>query len=470
MKRPVPELLNEAVQHHQAGRLKQAQTLYNAILQEVPDHADSLHLLGVIASQVGQLEAAVTLIRKAIDKSPGQPHYHVNLGLALQKQGKSDEAIHMYREALKLGTGTATTHNNLGNALMEQGSVKEALKHYRRAVQIDPAFAEAHNNIGNVLESLGRWDKARRSFQQALRVNPGYATAHYNLGNLFQRTGRFEDAATAYQAALDITPETVGALHNLGAVLIKLGRKDDALAALRKCVELNPGHDKARHMLAALMGETTETAPREYVQDLFDNYAHKFDQHLQEVLEYKIPEYLRCSVDRLLSGKTGRNRFAKALDLGCGTGLVGDKFRDIVDEFHGVDLSPKMLTKAAEKGVYDTIYEDDVVAFFDKPHGRISAYDLISAADVFIYVGNLVPVFAVVKNHLVNKGLFIFSIEGLDEGTYALRQSGRYAHNTDYVHRLASEHGFKVESCDPIMVRNEKGGPIPGYVIVLTAT
>lgn len=143
-----------ALDHHQAGRLPQAEAIYRQILQMVPNHPDALHLLGLTARLAGKNEIAVELISKAIGVSASSQMFF-NLGVVLRAQRKLDAAIDSYQRALVLKPNYAEAHSNLGGALKEQGKLDEAIESYRKAIALKPKYAEAHNNLGLALHKQG---------------------------------------------------------------------------------------------------------------------------------------------------------------------------------------------------------------------------------------------------------------------------------------------------------------------------
>jgi tetratricopeptide (TPR) repeat protein len=184
----ISETLNTALQHHQAGRLQQAESLYREILREDPEHPDALHLLGVAAHQSGRQEEAVASIRRAIELKPAAEFY-VNLAAALGALARYGEAAESCRTALSIQPNVIGAHFNLGRALTERGELAQAAEHYRRELQLTPNRAEVHYNLGNVLYSVGQLDEAVRSFSRAVEIRPKYAAAHYNLGKALQDRG-----------------------------------------------------------------------------------------------------------------------------------------------------------------------------------------------------------------------------------------------------------------------------------------
>jgi predicted O-linked N-acetylglucosamine transferase (SPINDLY family) len=175
------KILQAALEHHQAGRLPQAEALYRKILRVEPKHPDALHFLGVIAQQGGKGEIAVELMTKAIGANPSNPIYHSNLGTVLQKQGKLSEAANSYRKALSLKPDYADAHCNLGRVLQEQGRLHEAAVSYNKALLFKPDFAEAYSDLGTVLQEQGQLNEAVVCYNKALLFKPNFAVAYSNL-------------------------------------------------------------------------------------------------------------------------------------------------------------------------------------------------------------------------------------------------------------------------------------------------
>jgi Flp pilus assembly protein TadD len=178
--------------HHQAGRLAEAQRIYRQVLARQPDHADALHLLGVLALQAGQSQMAVELIRRAIAISSTDAFYHSNLGNALTDLGQFDQAIVSYRQAVRLKGESAEVHYNLGIALQRNGQLDEAIAAYRQAVRLKPDLAQAHSNLGVALKANGQLDEAIAAYRQVIRLKPDDARTHNNLALALLTRGDFQ--------------------------------------------------------------------------------------------------------------------------------------------------------------------------------------------------------------------------------------------------------------------------------------
>ena len=236
----IEKLFRTARSHLDAGRLQQAGALYQQILAEAPDHAPSLHLLGVVALQIGQGAAAVNLIRAAVEADPTVPAYRNDLGEALRLQGDPAGAAECFTALIALKPDHAGAHVNLGIVRQQQGQFAEALALYERATALRPTLAEAWINRGALLLQLLRLDEAAKVLETAHRLAPKDAAARLNLGNLRLEQGRLDDAVALYEAVLAADAAHAAATLNLGRALKELGRPAEALRWYRQAETLAP--------------------------------------------------------------------------------------------------------------------------------------------------------------------------------------------------------------------------------------
>jgi predicted O-linked N-acetylglucosamine transferase (SPINDLY family) len=192
--------LESGVSHHQAGRLAEAESIYRQILAQQPDHAEALHLLGVLAAQAGQLDSAVELIRRAIAICSTDAFYYGNLGNTLKMAGQLDQAIASYRHAIRINPDYADAHHNLGVALRLKGQLDEAIAASRQAIRLKPDFADAHSNLGSTLRDMGQHDQAIASHRRAVQLKPDGARVHGNLIFTLQYNPGY-DAMMIYEEA-----------------------------------------------------------------------------------------------------------------------------------------------------------------------------------------------------------------------------------------------------------------------------
>jgi len=193
----------EAVRLHQVGRLAEAEAHYRHVLDRHPQHADSRHLMGVLAHQVGQPEVAEQLIREAIALEPKQAAFHANLGNVLRAQGRYAEAAVALERSLALDPGVAKTHYDLASALASLDRPGAAIGHFREAIALRPDDAEAHNDLATVLKGQGQLDAAIDAFRAAIRAEPTYAKAHANLGMALLARGDLAEGWREYEGRWD---------------------------------------------------------------------------------------------------------------------------------------------------------------------------------------------------------------------------------------------------------------------------
>ncbi|MGD0461242.1 MAG: tetratricopeptide repeat protein [Tepidisphaeraceae bacterium] len=236
----VQEALDLAVQHHQAGRLREAEEIYRQVLLADPNSPHALHLLGVLASQMGQGEAALDFIRRAITLNPTAGQYHASLGAVLATLGRIPDAIEVYQRALVLQPDLLEAHANLGTALMKIGKFELAIESLQTALGMGANNFKLLDALGSALSQAGRHEQAVEILQQALALQANFAPTHLSLGNALMKLNRMDEAVTAYRAALAIRPEYSEALRNLSGLLSQRGAVDEAIDLARRSLALEP--------------------------------------------------------------------------------------------------------------------------------------------------------------------------------------------------------------------------------------
>ncbi|MDK1384268.1 class I SAM-dependent methyltransferase [Sinorhizobium sp. 8-89] len=290
-----------------------------------------------------------------------------------------------------------------------------------------------------------------------------------DYAKMLAEAGEPQSAAELMAQALERAPDWAAGWFRLADYEEKSGRKEAAIDALRNTLRLNPDDVFGASLKLALLGatETPEQPPSVYVERLFDDYAERFDKALVEKLDYSVPEKLAALIDRATDGR----HFHYVTDLGCGTGLFGERIRHRCNYLEGFDLSANMLAKAEAKAIYDRLAQADLSlapensgAFGELPTARA---DLVSAADVLMYLGNLESVFVIADRLLVPGGLFAFSVEdaATNEG-YMLRPSLRYAHSEAYIADACAGRGFSLIGSECTVIRMDAGRPVAGVLFL----
>lgn len=388
----------------------------------------------------------------------------LDAAFALHRAGRLDEAAAAYRAIAPDDAVYLDALHLLGIVAGQQGRHDEAVELLTRVTAQRPDFLPALSNLGNAQLAGGQPAAALASFEGVLAGQAGDLFATRGRARSLYALGRLSEALAGYDATLALDPGCVISQMQCGDVLLRLGRRDEGVQALQRALALGVDAQRAQHtrFVLASVGEDEmpQQAPAAYVKELFDGYAEGFDQALVQELDYRTPgllaELLKDQPDATLA----------VLDLGCGTGLCGPFLRPRAARLVGVDLSDKMLAKAGQRGLYDGLDCAELTAWLAACAER---FDLVVAADVFVYLGDLSAVFGGVRRVLRPGGRFLFSVEAALEGEVELGASRRYRHALPYLQRLAAQQGFEPEQAVSSVLRRNLDADVRGHLLLLRA-
>lgn len=275
--------------------------------------------------------------------------------------------------------------------------------------------------------------------------------------------GLHAEAANLIEQALELAPGWPEGWMGLAEAREAAGDVPAALAALAEVLRLDPADGLGAGLNRARLGAapTPDAPPSAYVRDLFDAYADDFESALVDRLGYRAPAHIAAALDCVAPGW----RFVHGLDLGCGTGLMAEALAGRVARLDGVDLSPAMVAKARAKGLYADLRVAELVADLSQPRGP---YDLLLAADVFCYLGDLAPVLKAARNRATDDAVLAFSVERGAEG-FQLADSLRYRHGADYLAATLAGAGWTDALLMPAPLRRDRGEDIAGLVVIARA-
>jgi predicted TPR repeat methyltransferase len=272
-----------------------------------------------------------------------------------------------------------------------------------------------------------------------------------------------EGAADVLAQALELAPGFASAWFALGVTRDRRGDRDGAIAAFAAARDADPeDYHGARLQLARLGAEAAAPDMSVYVRRLFDQHAPEFEEALRNRLSYSGPEQICAAVT------SRRRHFVSMLDLGCGTGLAGVTFRSCVDQLTGVDISDGMVAQARTKRIYDRLVVSELEAFMLSE--AAASFELIVAADVFVYLGDLTPIAAAAARVLAPDGLLAFTVETHSGNNVALQPTLRFAHGEHHVRGALAAAGLQTVTLTSVSTRTEKGEPVPGLLAIAAPT
>jgi predicted TPR repeat methyltransferase len=412
----------------------------------------------------GRLNEAAAALDALAARAPADFRIFV-AGAAFARATRNvDLEIESLRRAAALAPGNRLVHAELAKSLSRAGRHDEAKSAATQLVELVPGDLPALEIAVAVSDAAGDLAGTRRNLESALALRPGDMSIVRALARCLTRLKLHDEAVVQWRAALAADPDDLLALQWLASSLIELGQRQEALAVLGRVQALAPESPGLEFHLALARGETPAHAPNAMTRELFDDYASRFDKELVGGLKYAVPRRVAAMIRAWVPGLR-----CDILDLGCGTGLLGVYLGPCQGAFIGVDLSPRMLERAAEHRIYSELREGDLL---DELRAARASYDFIVANDVFIYVGDLSEVIPAAFAALRGGGRLVFSCETAQasEGDLALRPSKRYAHSAASVQALCRAAGFTDCTIEPLVLRYDKREPIDGFIATATRT
>ena len=423
---PIQDGLKQVEADIRAGNLKAAAERLNLLQREAPRDA-RIFLMGVpLAETAGNYAAAVQSAERAVGVAPHLSVVVIELAVVLARQGQLDRALIEADKAIAMKNATL--------AVCE------------RATSIANMAAD-HERVGQYLRAAQAKSPDDLSIRRALAYN------------LLKRNDH-DGALAVFGALMAVEPTNELVQAGRARAALAAGDSTTAIADFGKLKALYPDNDIYDFYLDVASGRTPKSQPVSATQELFDGYARRFDKHLVSELRYQVPrriaEIIRARFPSLA---------VSVLDLGCGTGLVGVYLGKPQGGLVGVDISEKMIAEAAKHKLYDRFHQVSLIdALTASPSGE---FEVITAADVFIYVGEIEQAINDARRILRDEGLFVFSCEAtvVGEPDLVLRKSLRYAHSERSVRAACEAAGFKIVDIEAFDLRNEHGAPIAGFIV-----
>ncbi|MBQ78039.1 MAG: hypothetical protein CL692_05590 [Cellvibrionales bacterium] len=421
---------------------------------------DAIMASGIKAHSSGDLENATRSYCVVLDANPEHVYANLLIGILLFDKRKYQKASLHFSKAIKFNPNLAEAFNYRAVAYKELNRVDEAISDYSRAIDLNPSLYEAHFNLGVLRAQQQYFGQAIKAFKAALLLKPEDQDTLYNIAKTLSNMKQYSLAIPEYTKVLSLNPRHELALINRANAYAQLNDYSNALNGYRLVISFNPKIPEVLHLMNALSGVTTEKPPPGYVENLFDNYAATFERTLVDELDYQIPSVVAAMMRQ---GHIVNNTIS-VLDLGCGTGLMGEAISDLSALVVGVDLSKEMLKQAKESKSYQKLFHCDIQQYLST---QSLDFDYFIANDVFIYVGDLVDVFSLVKKRNKRVGKLIFTVELNDTDGFVLEPTGRYSHSRRYLQAIFDRLEMQELHFENVKLRKEFDSSIFGGLFVV---
>ena len=356
------------------------------------------------------------------------PDDPVSVAETLIAEGRAGEAAALLDACLHANRGGLLLRLTLQKALAETGDVTAALAVARETAQFNPDAAPAAFALGEALRAAGHLPAAIGEYHRALRLDPALELARIGLGAAWLDAGEAQKALESWDGL----------------------RTEDWPLLAQKIADAE-----------AVLHQPRSDA--RYVRHLFDQFAPDYDSRMLSQLQYRAPAILRELGEML--GLAADAPYTM-LDLGCGTGLMGAAARDWASRLDGIDLSPVMVQKARERGIYNDLAVSDIADWLAACERR---YDIVFAADTLVYLGELEPLFRHVSQVLSPGGYFLFTVEKKDGEGFELGPKRRWRHSEANLRAGAEAAGLEFAGLVGCALRMEAGVPVEGFAAALRA-
>lgn len=445
---------NLAVMSMQRQEDSQALAYFAQALHLKEDYSDAYYNRALLYLKQAQGDRAVEDLKQCLTYDPTHQNAWRQLAMIYHQQGEHDLAKMSYEKLIALDPQDGAAQHRYAGLLVDAGDIDQAIDHYHLALDVDMDDIDTHYNLASIFLNQKKYDMALGHWLKCYGQEES-ADYGYHVGLCYLCLNRFLEAITYFEEVLIKDHRHSDAQTNLAICCLKSHQYERALQAFKQAQKLNPEDDTVNYMIAALSGshQQYQRAPAQYVQDLFDFYSENYDEHMLKALDFSTPEHLFH-----MFSEVSQPPYDLMLDLGCGSGLMGQWFKPMAQRLVGIDLSEKMIALAEKTGHYDTLVHGDLFT-------EISVYqgvDVVLLCDTLPYLGDLQPLFSALPAVLKDEGMVLFSHELCSGDSYQLLPSGRFQHSKAHVEQALAAHGFEVIASRQETLRREKGKAVQG--------
>lgn len=423
--------------------------------------------LSTINYEIGEYDKSAEFAEKVLAQNPNNIAAFQNLANIAFCRGDYEKALIYYQKMYEQNNNSYIAMINLANTYYSLGKYVLALEFAKKSLERHPSSVVANMISGNALVAMERYEKAIDKYLRAYELDENNREVLNSLSDTYRALNDWENCIVFAWRYVKTAPEQTDEINlNFGYLLYECySEKSEVLAKKYAAKWLNffPNNKIVQHMACALTnGHALLGSDSHFIKATFDAFAPDFEETLSS-LDYQAPTLIENEAAKHL--KTSMFKGYHILDLGCGTGLCGEKMKKFASRkgLIGVDLSEKMLDVAREKKIYAQLICDDICNYMETTS---YFFHIIIASDVLTYFGDLTKVFVRVSKSLTPKGMFFFTISenSANDDDFYMVPSGRFVHNPNYVEKVLKSAGLKLLNSERHILRNEAESPVYGYI------
>ncbi|MCZ2134569.1 MAG: methyltransferase domain-containing protein [Burkholderiales bacterium] len=408
----------------------------------------------------GELQRAATALNTLQTEHPSDARVYIAGWMLAAKAENSAAAVASARRATELAPMSPLGWDCLHRAHIANGNVAAAREAIEQALVLAPANLAYREQAINLAMQQADYATGERHLRVAYGQNPKLPHLKAMIGNTLRYQEKFDEAVEWLAEALADDMDDPDAHQGLALIEYQRGNSERALASLDAALKVRPDDESLRYLRSVVAGEKPAQQPAAMVRSLFERYANRFDQHLVGALKYRVPQQIAGMIVERFPDRT-----LNLLDLGCGTGLLGAALGPINGYFVGVDLSHAMIEQARRHGVYSRFHIVDIAEALAATDAN--EYEVIVAADVLVYIGDITRILRDAFKVLRPGGWLFFSCEKASNSAvpYQIEKSMRYSHGVDHVHQSLDASGFTELTISDIGLRADGDAMIPGFLV-----
>lgn len=416
------------------------------------------------ALQNGAIDDAGNILEQIVAAKPDFADAVNYLAGVRYAQRRVPEALELAQRAAELAPDDAGIRTNLATLYLESDEAVKAIEMYREAHRLDPSHPDPLIQLGRMLCAFDRYKEAEPLLKHAVELHPDSEQGQIEYASALLALGRSEEAMAHGYKALAINPSAQKSVPILLRAKLHWDGPEAAKEFLEEVLEADPDNIEAKHLLGSFRDDLMpDRAADDYVKKTFDAFSKSFDEKLQQ-LEYRAPDLIGDELDKLQEGQP--QGALTLLDAGCGTGWSGVRLRKHASEMIGIDLSSGMLAKAKQRGIYDALYEVELVSFLEE---NPASFDGVISADTLCYFGRLDGYCNAAHAALRPGGFTIFTVEKMPEDVpqdFRMQEAGRYQHSVAYVRSAMEQAGFDMLGAHDVILRQEGLDQVHGLVCI----